>query len=204
MPDLDMLISVDMKPVIAALRDMTEKHLKYANALALTRTAVAARDGVRAGLPRTFKIKRPWTAHGIRSTMADRRAPVGAQSAKVGTIDAYTADHAIGRARKPKGRSMLIQSYGGKGGRGEGGIRSHKAVRAQLQKRKAFSIASPGGTSLAVRVGKRRKIKVLAILRAKAMIKKHWPLWDEVLAVVGREWGPQFIRACAEAIRPKK
>lgn len=89
-------------PALKAMAELASKQVPYATALALTTVAGQARDRVKAQLPGEFKIRRPWTAGGIRIETA-RKSAWPKITAKVGSIDPYMVDFEAGGPHKLEG-----------------------------------------------------------------------------------------------------
>ncbi len=69
-------IKVDISGALASLTRFRQDQIPFATAKALTNTAQAARDAVRAKLPSQFRLRNDWTERGVTAEMATKTRPV--------------------------------------------------------------------------------------------------------------------------------
>ena len=77
------------------------RQVPFATAKALTKTALEARDAVRAGLPARFEIRSTWTARGVTINPASKSDYPNAY-AEVGTRHEWMVLQETGGAKAPK------------------------------------------------------------------------------------------------------
>jgi len=89
-------------PALKALARLSADQIPFATAMALTAVAGLTQKQIQKELPHEFKIRRPWTAGGIRFEMA-RKKDWPKVAAKVGSIDPYMVDFEAGGPHTTEG-----------------------------------------------------------------------------------------------------
>lgn len=203
-PDL-VTLTLDATELLGAVDELVERQLPFAQALALTRTAIAARDDLRRRLPGYFTIRNRYVGRGIRSTKATKRD----QTAMVGSVHPFMRLHVFGGERRPKrGATVGIPVKARP-------TRTAKTTLARFPSRvtrrgKGFvgvlrNRESPG--VWAIKGGKRRERQRLVLmytLQERARVRKSWPMAQLVERTVARVWADETIRALDQALRTAK
>lgn len=206
------MIKVDTSQAIAALKGC-EKQLPFALALAMTRTSKAAQRSVQELLPTHFRIRRPWTAKGIRITPISKSdIKSGRASVKVYTLDPYMRQQALGATRQTGGEGASSTAQTGTAsklravpGRWLGRtIRRSQWPDRLLRNRKLWRIAKlPSGVLAVVRARPKKgqtKTGPAWILVPSVNIAPRWPFEAEVEAAVQANWQRECEAAVAQAI----
>ncbi len=116
----------------------TTKQLRFAGILALTRTAVAAKDNVKANLQKEFTLRNRWTQGGIRITPAKREPQ---PFSEVWSADWFIAQHETGIRRKPPGTGdFQIPSFI----RQVAGLPEDKLIKRNLRAKSLFDKIQSG------------------------------------------------------------
>lgn len=197
-------IEADTKALVRQLDLFAADQMPFATALALTKTAQAARDQVRQELPERFTIRRPWVPRGVTidpATKADL-------TAEVGSMDEFMIRQEEGGTKRPK-RKMLAVPTDQLQRTKTGAISKANRPGKVLKQKKAFIItatsqakrARPGTVMIARRKSKQRyPIEVLYSLTPRAEVPPRWEFENTVRGVVDEQLGPQFIKAMDRAV----
>jgi hypothetical protein len=142
---LDLSYSSNVQDIIAALSHAERRHLRFAQALALTTTAWEGAAEVKAKLPEHFTLRRPWVAKGIRVERADMRA--SNPSAKIYTRDWFMEDQETGGSRRARGAHGLMVPTNAirKGGTPQGAPLKRPRTLVKQAKRAAEAAAARRG-----------------------------------------------------------
>ena len=119
MIDLDIRSALDAQGRVWLAQ--SEKHIRFATALALTRTAMTARDAVTREILKKFRAPVKMTREAVRVRMTDRHLPLGAMKATVYIRDEaskgtppskYLAAEIEGGARRDKRSERALMMAG--------------------------------------------------------------------------------------------
>jgi hypothetical protein len=209
------------RKAVKRLGDALDKQVPFATAVALTRTAMQARDAIREGLPSSFVLRNQFTRNGIRYQRAEKRqwpnayAVVGSISPYMeiqeegGTKAARAKAHSIPKGiRSAENRTVPRSKWPGRilaeDVQIRGGGRTKGAKKGSRTKPKPFLIQEQGGVGVYVRKGRKRRLKRLyRLTREPLRVRgRHW-LTEPVHRVVTANLGRNFERAIEEAMRPK-
>lgn len=194
---IDATIDATIPDLERKLSALARSQVPFATALALTMTAVDARDQVREELPRRFTIRRPWVSRGIRTSRATKRRP----EAAVWSRDEFMIAQETGATRRPRGRSIALPR----------GIRRNvrqvvprsRRPRRILENPRTFIAPLRGGDrGIFRRRGRKgRAPELLYRLESGAVrIRPRWEFEETVDQVVARRFERNFGRALARAI----
>lgn len=202
---------VDFALVLRALRGMA-KQIPFASALALTRTAQAAQEEVRQHLGDTMLLRNKWTEKGVRFRPANKRT----LEAEVGSMDPYmetqerggvrTKGQGVPRGKTSSGKSLAIPTKALRKSPSQI-VKKTKApgqLLASTRGKGAFIGRPPGRRALGVyqRGGTKRKptLRLMWTFKRSVVIKKRWPLSEQVQGVVTALWPRFAAEAVAKAI----
>lgn len=205
------MLTISVKSEISALARQldaaTTRQLPFAVANALTSTAFAARDAVRASMPSRFTIRRQWVIKGI----AVKKATKADLTAVVFSRDAFMR-------RQETGEDKLPMQAGGK----------YIAVPLETVKRTKTAVVSArdlprnlpntlknkgqltarlearDGRKFLARRDKRGKLTVLWALVPRAKMNKRLGLYDTTSKVIRAQFGKNLSSALEYALRTKK
>lgn len=180
--------TADINAATAFLSDLSVRHVPFAAARALNRTASLARDAVRSDMPQRFTLRRPWVAKGIGIERASKED----LNAVVFSRDAFMADQEYGANRSgatqiiPVGRMAEIHA--------SRVIPKSQWPKAHYAKGKAVFYAG----TLFQRRGK--KLEALYLFRKKVRIAPRFGMTDTVHSVALRSFAQQFENSLHEAL----
>jgi len=217
-----MRISFDLdKRAVKRLSHALDSQMPFATAVALTRTAVQARDAVREGLVTRFTLRNQFTKNGIRSQRAEKRDWPNS-FAVVGSVSGYMEIQEDGGTKTPSGKAHVIPKairtsegrvvprakWPGRilpsDARIGGGGRTKGAKNGSRGKRVPFLLQETGGVGVYVRKGrKRRLVRLYRLTRQPLAVKGREWLRKPVEDTVSAQLGKNFERALSEALRPK-
>lgn len=206
---MDFAITLELSPAIQRLDALRLKQLPFATALALTRTAEAARAELRAELPKRFTLRNRFVEQGIRIEPATKRkqsaavfwrAPGGAGRRAFADL---LARQEVGGRTVPKGRYTALPRAVKRSGSGL--IPRSQRPRALLQRKNVF-VEKLGnrGAAIVQRVGRGRSATLRVLYRLTTKPSVYRPRWEfrataERVArkTFRKEFGAAFARAIA-------
>lgn len=179
------------------------RQVPFATAKALTKTALEARDAVRAGLPARFEIRSTWTARGVTINPASKSDYPNAY-AEVGTRHEWMVLQETGGAKAPKYAGSLAiptkagQKYPVVRRTSSGKIPKRGRPKALLKSGKAFE--QDGEIRLRAKDG---TAPPAFFLRPRATVRPRFEFRETVDALVARRFGPIFRDALETALKPR-
>lgn len=212
------MIVVDADAALRYLRSVSERQAPYALALAMTRAAKEAQAHVVASLPKHFKIRRPWTAKGIRIKMTSKAAvKAGNATVSVYTMDPYMRQQAEGADRVSGGggasekanlgTTTKLRAVPGRWLR-RSDIRRSMWPDRLLRNRKLWRIAKlPSGVLAVIRARPKKgqaKTGPAWILVPSVRLKPRWPFAAEVQTAVNQGWPRLVSESMAKALASAK
>ena len=168
--------------------NLTLSQLPFATAKSLTQTAQLARDHVRLNMRRHFTTRSKRPARGVTIQAAQKRDWPW-QKARVGTRDAFMAEHVTGKIRRPKKSKTLAVPTRLVKRTSTGKVRKAQKPRTIL--------AKEGGhvESRQVRLrrprarGQAKRVSIFFLLKREVKIRKRWPFQEEVNEKAAQECG---------------
>lgn len=215
-------IQIDTKQIQNMIGAVDTKQIQFATARALTKTAQAVQQAVRAEMPSRFTLRRQWIVQGIRitpATKANLTATVYSKDAFMGRQE--TGGIKMGTPGGGNFSSTSLQQPKGKRVRPAMGrvavptekVRRNKSeiirkseLPAGLGER-GFVIGKPGDTQyLAKRFakGKRAGLQILYVLKRSTRIKPRLGLRDIGIEVVRSKFAEIFSQSLSDAIATAK
>lgn len=215
-------VQIDAKKIEAMVGVVDAKQIQFATAKALTKTAQAVQQAVRAEMPSRFTLRRQWVVQGIRITPATKAN----LTATVYSKDVFMDRQETGgiKTGSPGGgdfSSMSLQQTGGRRVRQASGrvavptekVRRNKSeiirkseLPAGLGER-GFVIGKAGDTQfLAKRFakGKRAGLQILYVLKRSTKIKPRLGLREIGIEVVRSKFADIFSQSLSDAIATAK
>lgn len=215
-------IQIDTKQVQAMVGMVDTKQIQFATARALTKTAQAVQQAVRAEMPSRFTLRRQWIVQGIRitpATKANLTATIYSKDAfmerqEAGGIKMGTpggGDFSSTSLQQPKGKRVRpamgrVAVPTDKVRRNKSEIIRKSELPAGLGER-GFVIGKPGDTQyLAKRFakGKRAGLQILYVLKRSTRIKPRLGLRDIGIDVVRSKFAEIFSQSLSDAIATAK
>jgi len=209
MTNIDMIIETNIVELGLELGDVAAKQIPFATALALTRTALDARDAAKRQLDDDLTIRSKWIFSGIQINKAVKRDwPHTASEVGIAENRAFLIDHIIGNSRRKsrKGSRVAIPNTGEIKRTTTGRIPKAKHVSSLKSKtnRKAFTITS-GKTGRKILVRRETKgrypLKFLYAFESHVSIEaRKFRFIEAVTKEAGRVYDKNFGRALAKAL----
>lgn len=197
--------------IVKDLDDLAKKQVPFATALALTRTAIEAREHLRGGLSDYFTTRSTWVARSIQADRAEKKDLN--PTARVGSLYAPMALHAVGGSKTSESGDVGVPVA----------ARANKSQRtrpaqfpARLAAKRGFFIAPFSrapfrvgqGPNVGVfeRVGEKRRggLKLWWVLKQEVAIKQDWPFERDAVRVVEAALLDNFVAALEFARRTAK
>ncbi|ABK43758.1 hypothetical protein Mmc1_1247 [Magnetococcus marinus MC-1] len=183
---------------IAQAADNLAKQVRYATAVALTRTAQDAQAEVRRRLPERFTIRTGWVAKGIRIKPAKKSD----LQASVRVLDPFMAMQETGGSKRSQTGDALGVPVGARPNP-KSVTRPGKFPGALLKKPNHFIAPlhdDPSTYAVWRRSGRKgRKLKMMYLFADRVEIKPRFGFMDTVKAVVEARFQENFGRAMEEA-----
>ncbi len=178
-----------------------EKQVRFATAVALTRTAQAAQKEVREQLPERFTIRSGWVAKGIRITPARKNN----LQAGVRVLDDFMALQETGGLKASRRGNSLGIPVGARP-RPESRTGPARFPGALLQKPGHFiAPLEPGSNRMALwrrtGRGRRSKMKLMYVFADQVRIEPRFGFQETVEETVHRHLQVAFTNALMEALR---
>lgn len=211
-------IQIDTKQVQQIAGAIDPKQIKFAAAVALTKTAKQIQNSVQQSMPQKFTLRRQWIVKGIRITPAKKTD----LTAYVYSKDAFMERQEEGGIKMgtPGGGDFSSSSLPQTGGRRVRPAMGRVAVPTEKVRRtkseiirkselpaglgtKAFVIDAGNGLSLLARrfaKGKRAGMQVLYLLKRSTKVKPRLGLKEIAQKVVTRRFADVFSEAMQNAI----
>jgi hypothetical protein len=193
---LTISVRSDFQRMQRIMTDLERRQLPFATARALTRTAQAARDDVKASLPTAFDRPTPFTRGGIGIKTATKAGLTAEVFVKDIQAD-YLAKQERGGVREPKKKALVkpvgirINQYGNI---------ANKAVAKAYQRKNTFSGTVRGTPGLWERT-KKGGLKLLVRYEDRKQVKaKPWFI-PVVTATVRRVWPRLMAESLRDAMR---
>lgn len=199
---LHVRIEDNSREIAKAFGVLARDQLPFASAVTLTRLAMVGRDRVRQGMPSHFTLRNRRPQRGIQIERAEKRDwPF--QKALVGTRDAFMADHALGRVRRPqRSRTLAIPTRFVVAQRTTTGkIPKRLRPPSVLRRRGAFVKRRQ---IMASQRGAKRNLRIFHHLRSAVNIRKRWPMQREVQQIVQARHGVIFRAEMEKAVATSK
>lgn len=214
------MLTIGVKSDLAKLRNMLtafeDDQLPYTVARALTKTAMQARDEIRAAMPSEFTIRRNWIVNGIDIVMARKDN----LQAMVYSRDPFMARQEYGGEKIPmdggKNIAVPLAARPNKGsiipasllpqnlGKSEYTIslRSGKEIVKKGTGGAAFRLISNGKTYLALRTA--AGLQMMYLLVPMTLVKPRLNLTEITLRVVKQRFAENFFKAANEAMATRR
>ena len=202
---IDIKVKVDTRAFAKAMKGF-EKHMPFAIALALTRTAADCQTVLKSRLDSSFTVRTPWVAKGIRiegATKTNLRA-------KVGSIDRFMEPQAIGGGKKPHEGKLVGVPMVGRGlprSNLKSVTRPSKWPGGYMATGKTFiGTLRTDEDALWARItrgkGKNRRegLRLLYVMKPEVHIPARWPIRAVVGEVVANRWPDHTLAAIKQAI----
>ncbi|ABK44561.1 conserved hypothetical protein [Magnetococcus marinus MC-1] len=184
---------------VAQAADNLAKQVRYATAVALTRTAQDAQAEVRRRLPERFTIRTGWVAKGIRIKPAKKSD----LQASVRVLDPFMALQETGGAKRSQSGDSLAIPYGARPNP-KSVTRPGKFPGALLKKPNHFIAPlhdDPSTHAVWRRGGRKgRKLKMMYRFVNRVEIKPRFGFMDTVKSVVESRFQKNFNEAITEAM----
>lgn len=215
-------IQIDTKQIQAMVGAVDTKQIQFATARALTKTAQAVQQAVRAEMPSRFTLRRQWIVQGIRitpATKANLTATIYSKDAfmerqeyggiKMGTpgggnFSSTSLQQPKGKRVRPAMGRVAVPTE--KVRRNKSEIIRKSELPAGLGER-GFVIGKPGDTQyLAKRFakGKRAGLQILYVLKRSTKVKPRLGLRDIGIDVVRSKFAEIFSQSLSDAIATAK
>lgn len=193
-------IRTTARDLARALGDLTAREIPFVSAVTLTRVAQRAASYQRSAMQRSFDVRSQRVLKGIRIRSASKRDWPN-QSAQVGTLDEFIAQHELGGEKRPrKGAKRIavpVRQVVPKGA--GGGITRAKRPRALRQAGKVTEVEQ----ALRGRKGRGKKAPLRAFywLRPSVRLKPRLGMRSNVRHVLEREHDRIFAHELDRAMR---
>jgi hypothetical protein len=195
-------LKVDIQGLEATARNVLnlEKQVRFAAALALTRTAKEVQRAEIAHIRDVFTVRGSWLREGGRFGVGVVPATKDTLEAVVESRAPWLEDHEAGTTRAPKGSHFAIAQPDVRR------TRTQLISRAQRPRalKKAFRIETKRGVPLLLqRIGRgaRSAVRVMYQLTGRAKIERRMKFEEVGKAAAGRTWKRAFDDAIRQAIR---
>lgn len=176
------------------LANLAGKQLPFIASQALNRTAIGARDKVRANLPKRFRLRNNWTRGGIRAQMSSRAN----LEAAVVAPDYMGVQETGGERTSDRNRLLSAPSTNIQTGRV---IPKSKRPKAALKGRAFFIDQGGGDVGLFQRVGRKgRKLRLLWWMTQEQEYDERFNFESDVSDYVSERFGPTFVSTFAAAL----
>ncbi|MBE0672638.1 MAG: hypothetical protein IH588_18840 [Anaerolineales bacterium] len=197
-----MKINVDIQGLEATAKKIfnLEKQIRYAGAVALTRTAQEVQAAAIANIRREFTVRGSWLRTGGRFGVGIQRATKDNLQAVVENRAPWLEAHEEGEVRTPRGQHFAIAQPGVRRTKTEVIAKAQRPTRLK----RAFKIETDSGVPLLLqRVGRgaRSLLRVMYQLTSRAKIRPELNFVKQGRVVVFRVWKRNFDEALAQALR---
>ena len=176
------------------------KQIRFATAVALTRTAKDAQEEVRRQLPERFTIRTGWVGKGIRIKPARKND----LEASVRVLDDFMALQETGGLRKSQSGEALAIPVGARS-TPRSVTRPSKFPSRLLEKPRHFIAAfhdDPQTHAVWRRGGRKgRKLKLMYVFQSQVRLKPRFDFLEVVKLVVEARFAENFNEVMQEAIR---
>jgi hypothetical protein len=189
-------VTLDTKPVIAAVRGIADRQIPFATALALTRTAQDVQAEIRRQMPQRFTVRNAWIQKGV----IIRKATKQDLTALVIDRDDFMTLQETGGIKVPRGRSVAVPQA----------VRVNKrGIVPRAQRPSAlkgnpavFRATIRGVDGLWQRTGRKgRGLKLLYAMKPSVPIKPRFGFFQTAESVARERFARQFEAAFEQAVR---
>jgi hypothetical protein len=192
-------VEVKNRDALYALDALARRQIPFATAVALTRTAIEARDAVRMQAKERFTIRTPWVLKGIQAKSADKRS----LTAHVIARDDFMALQEEGGVKEARGKALGVPVEA----RNPKTLvtRPSKWPGALLRrKRKFFTGQVKGNVPAVFRRDEDGGLTLFYTLRPRVSIKPRFGMVEKVREVVTSRYAALFAEAFAQARKTAK
>ena len=176
--------------------DAARRHVPFALARALTKTAQDAQGDVRADLPNRYTLRNNWVSNGIRITPATKSVP----QAVVGSLEPFMERQERGGTKRARSHSRVAVPVNAKRNKRDMIPRGQRpgALRG---KPKIFMLKTASGAGIVRRVGKKRyPLQLLYWLKRGVLVKPSFGFKGQTDNTVSRRFGPNFVASLSDAM----
>jgi hypothetical protein len=204
-------LAFDIGPFEEYLSGELQRQVKFAMAVALTKTAKDVQLMLQGTLHNSFTIRSTWASKGIRIKPARKNN----LTAEVGSRDVFMARQGVGGTKPGLGEAFTVKGVAFSGVPVAARPNKQKATRrakwpkALLEKdtkKKAFFNKFRSGVPFIAkrRTKKRYPIQIFWILKHRVQVPKSWPFKATVWKIVDERWQKNAIDALEFAIKTSR
>ena len=194
-----MRISVihDVDRIVRSLADAEKRHVPFALARALTRTAKDAQGDVQEALPGQYTLRNNWVKNGIRITPATK---AGAPVAVVGSLEPFMARQETGGPKTARDHARIAVPVTVKRTKRDV-IPKSQRPGALRGKPKVFMVKTAGGAGIVLRVGRDRyPLQMLYWLKHGVKVKPSFGFGKRTSNTVSQRFGLNFSASLSLAL----
>ena len=176
--------------------DAARRHVPFAAARALTRTAQDAQGEVKAGLGQRFTLRNNWVVGGIRIKAATKAN----LEATVGSLEPFMERQETGGTRSARDHSRIAVPVKAKRNKRDL-IPKGQRPAALKGKPKVFTITKGSGTAIVRREGKARyPLQILYWLKRGVRIKPRLGFKGTTSTIIEQRFAPNFVESLSQAM----
>ncbi|MBE0568367.1 MAG: hypothetical protein IH577_01645 [Deltaproteobacteria bacterium] len=197
-----MEIKVDIQGLEATTKNIfnIEKQVRYAGAVALTRTAQEVQAATIANIRRDFTVRGSWLRAGGRFGVGIQRATKDNLQAVVENRAPWLEAHEEGETRTPRGQHFAIAQPEVRRTKTEVIAKAQRPTRLK----RAFKVETDSGVPLLLqRVGRgaRSLLRVMYQMTDRAKIRPELNFVKQGRVIVFKVWKRNFDEALAQALK---